>query len=82
MIIVALPFGNRALSSVVERLLHTQEVTGSNPVARTIPPLPEVCRASALLNAWFRFRASYCCTISRTQMFTSPVAPRRMSVIW
>ena len=27
---------SRALSSVVERLLHTQEVTGSNPVARTI----------------------------------------------
>ena len=28
--------GKRALSSVVERLLHTQEVAGSNPAARTI----------------------------------------------
>src|SRR5688500_16519170 len=27
----------RAISSVVERLLHTQEVAGSNPASRTIP---------------------------------------------
>ena len=26
----------RAISSVVERLLHTQEVAGSNPASRTI----------------------------------------------
>jgi hypothetical protein len=28
-----------AISSVVERLLHTQEVAGSNPASRTIAPL-------------------------------------------
>src|SRR5678815_5281692 len=28
--------GKRALSSVVERSLHTRKVTGSNPVVRTI----------------------------------------------
>jgi hypothetical protein len=29
----------RAISSVVERLLHTQEVAGSNPASRTIQSL-------------------------------------------
>src|ERR1700686_2011552 len=28
-------FSHRAISSVVERLLHTQEVAGSNPASRT-----------------------------------------------
>ena len=30
-------YETRAISSAVERLLHTQEVTGSNPVSRTTP---------------------------------------------
>ena len=37
----------RAISSVVERLLHTQEVAGSNPASRTILDCPgwrETCR--------------------------------------
>src|SRR5205814_2805273 len=31
---------SRAISSVVERLLHTQEVAGSNPASRTIATSP------------------------------------------
>ena len=31
---------SRAVSSAVERLLHTQEVAGSNPAPRTIFPFP------------------------------------------
>ena len=30
----------RAISSVVERLLHTQEVAGSNPASRTVTAWP------------------------------------------
>ena len=33
---------SRAISSVVERLLHTQEVAGSNPASRK-PPVPSSC---------------------------------------
>ena len=33
-----------AISSAVERLLHTQEVTGSNPVSRTIFSHLEITR--------------------------------------
>jgi hypothetical protein len=39
---------SRAISSVVERLLHTQEVAGSNPASRTtflLRPLGEEIRA-------------------------------------
>ena len=32
-----------AISSVVERLLHTQEVAGSNPASRTISSAPSTC---------------------------------------
>src|SRR5947207_10601648 len=32
------PLKTRAISSVVERLLHTQEVAGSNPASRTSSP--------------------------------------------
>ena len=34
--LVTYHFPTRAISSVVERLLHTQEVAGSNPASRTI----------------------------------------------
>ena len=34
----------RAISSVVERLLHTQEVAGSNPASRTISPTVSALR--------------------------------------
>src|SRR3954470_11922307 len=34
--LVTYHFLTRAISSVVERLLHTQEVAGSNPASRTI----------------------------------------------
>jgi hypothetical protein len=33
---------SRAISSVVERLLHTQEVAGSNPASRTIRKASEL----------------------------------------
>ncbi len=35
--VCALPFGSRAVSSVVEHYLDMVGVTGSNPVPRTIP---------------------------------------------
>ena len=34
--LISVSLSPSAISSVVERLLHTQEVTGSNPVSRTI----------------------------------------------
>jgi hypothetical protein len=37
-----IPGFRRAISSVVERLLHTQEVAGSNPASRTICPRPSL----------------------------------------
>src|SRR5258707_6674881 len=39
---LSLDFG--AISSVVERLLHTQEVAGSNPASRTRSPTVNVLR--------------------------------------
>ena len=39
-----------AISSVVERLLHTQEVAGSNPASRTICGAPPVGGAAAPLH--------------------------------
>jgi hypothetical protein len=56
----------RAISSVVERLLHTQEVAGSNPASRTILDCPgwrETCRVGAtfsLSEGWLSVASSVC----------------------
>jgi hypothetical protein len=61
---------HRAISSVVERLLHTQEVAGSNPASRTIFRLvlrswayPAGTRGDAVINdtliLFYRAHAEY-----------------------
>ena len=59
----------RAISSVVERLLHTQEVAGSNPASRKLPQVPATAHRQRLFEAPAKVR-------SRTTPATLRVAMR------
>src|SRR5439155_16194482 len=79
----------RAISSVVERLLHTQEVAGSNPASRTIFKRAVAAATSRRFEPCIavRFLAtlSYCLALSvrrfrhhRSKLLEARIVPERI----
>src|SRR6266536_2085397 len=62
----------RAISSVVERLLHTQEVAGSNPASRILLPFARNPKRHIRIERSLRQQVTGSNHVSRTIVFICP----------